>query len=217
MWSLTPLFGVLAGCVLIMSLFMGSIWAPKATKPGERYTCPLVVGFRGILFAALAYYGLLFWDAVIKVGFLGILGYGNFSYQLAPLILMAILGSFFLVGSAFTAPTRASLVAFGAIVIYSMYYLQVEALTFMGEDDSKPIFYLPVLIDIVIVFIVEGVALLYRAIRKKRPIIEAKRLWDISTQFKRIASRRMYILLWVLFSVEFILEFEGLSLLYWLF
>ncbi len=198
-------------------LLMGSIWAPKATKPGERYTCPLVVGLRAILFPVLAYYGLLFWDTVVKVGFLGILGYGNLSYQLAPIILMAILGSFLLVGSAFVAPTRASLVAFCAIVIYTMYYLQVEALTFIGEDDSKPAFYLPAVVSIGIVLVVEGLALLYRAIRKRRPLLVAKCLWDNSAQFKRVASRRTYIILWILFMIEFILEFEGLSLLYWLF
>ncbi len=217
MWSLTPLFGVLTGEVLMLFLLVGTIWWPKSTKPGERYTCPLVVGLRAILFVALVYYGLLFWDTVVKVGFFGILGYGNFSYQLAPLILLAILGTFMILGGVFVAPTRASLVAFGAIVIYSMYYLEVKAMTFIGEDGSKTIFYMPVFVGIGIVVVVEGLTLIYRAIRKRRPLLETKVLWDISAQFKRVASRRTYIILWILFSVEFILEFEGLSMLYWLF
>ncbi len=217
MWSLTPLFGLWAGTIMMLFLLMGTIWWSKSTKPGERYTCPLVVSLRAILFVVLVYYGLLFWDAVVKVGFLGILGYGNFSYQLAPLILMAILGTFMIIGGAIVAPTRASLVSFAALVAYSMYYLQVETLSFIGGDESKPIFYIPVIVGIGIVVVVEGLALLYRAIRKRRPLLEAKRLWDISASFKRVASRRTYIILWILFSVEWILEFEGLSLLCWLF
>ncbi len=216
MWSLTPLFGALAGELLMTFLLMGSIWAPKATKPGERYTCPLVVVLRGLLFAILPYFGLLFWDTVIKVGFLGILGYGNLSYQLAPLILIAILGSFLLVAAAFVAPTRASLIAFGAIIASTLYYLEAYVLT-LPPDEGEQVFYMPAIINIGIVFVVEGLALLYRAIRKRRPLLEGKRLWDISAPFKMLASRRTYIILWILFSVEFILEFEGLSLLYWLF
>ncbi len=202
--------------ILMLFLLMGTIWWSKTTKPGERYTCPLVIGLRAILFVVLVYYGLLLWDAVVKVGFLGILGYGNFSYQLTPLILMALLGSFMIIGGAFVAPTRASLVTFGAMVVYTMYHLQVTTLTFT-EGESKEIFYMPVLMNLAILFVVEGLALLYRAIRKRRPVLEARRLWDISASFKRIASRRTYIILWILFSVEWILEFEGLSLLCWLF
>ncbi len=201
----------------MLFLLMGTIWWPKSITPGERYTCPLVVVLRAILFVILVYFGLLFWDTVVKVGFLGILGYGNFSYQLAPLILIAVLGSFMIIGGALVAPTRASLVAFAAVVIYSLYYLEVESLSFVGEDGSKPAFYIPVAVGISIVFAVEGLALLYRAIRKRRPFLEAKRLWDISTTFKRVASRRTYIILWIIFSIEWILEFEGFSLLCWLF
>lgn len=214
MYSLAPVMTTILCFVSWMIVVGGLIWTDKIAKPGQKYTCPLVVLFRGGIFTMLAYYGLLFWDIVIRVLFLGVIGYANIHYFIVPLVLAAVSGTIFIMAAAFTAPTIRSLLFFGLLAGLSIY-----AFWFSNDLD---VLYEPFLYVWAVELVVSIAWVLVRRLLKKRPFDEPV-LWDWSARFKRFLNPHVIIGFWVISFLELLFFLEGYSLLagylepnYWL-
>ncbi|MHA1819669.1 MAG: hypothetical protein ACTSU2_04330 [Promethearchaeota archaeon] len=215
MLFMTPLYGVFLGFFITMFLMVGLIWFEKIKKPREKYNCPLILGLRGLLFSAFTYWGILMWDSVIKIAFFGGLSHGNLNFYLASLILMAVLGSLLIIGSVFTAPTLKTLIVFTFALIISIYQLDINPEIIFNQQE-RAILFSPIITIIEFQIIVEVLFdLLYYLLMKKNPL-KIKPLWDMSDKFKKFMSWKIYLLLYILFSLEAILKMEGFSLLFWL-
>lgn len=212
MLSLTPIFGVFLGTIMISLTLAFKIWVHnmrKLPKPLEI----IYSGLRGGLFTAGAYASLLMWDSIIKIGFLGILSYGNIVYHITALILMGILSSLVLIAVVFVAPTLKTIINFSFVIGISIYFFWVNPEALL--PDYERIFYEPVLYCLVSVILVEVVFLLTRLIQKK-PIFQEKQLWNHSEPFKKKVNKTVLVLLWFCFFVELVLNMEGLSILFWI-
>lgn len=212
MLALTPLFGIFLGTIMISLILTFKIWVHnmrKLPKPLE----VIYTGLRGGLFTAGAYASLLMWDSIIKVGFLGILSYGNIVYQITALLLMAILSVLVLLVVIFVAPTLKTFINFSLVVGISIYYFWVNPEALL--PDYERIFYEPVIYCLISVILVEIVFLIIRLVQKK-PIFEEKQLWNHSEQFKKKVNGTVLMVIWFCFFVELILNMEGLSILYWI-
>jgi hypothetical protein len=213
--TITPFFGIIIGFISSVLLVIGSVWFSRANKPDERFNCPLAAGIRALIFSVLTYYALLMFDVIIKVGFLGLVGYGNIQYHIAGLILFGILGTVILIGTVFTAPTVKTIITFildMGIYIYYLWFNFAE-----GFSDSEYAFiWVPIPYFLAVPFIIEILWILIRTITKKRPVFEEKLLWDNTQKFKKRINIRFYIIILALFYAEFILNFEGISMLFWI-
>nr|MDO8109222.1 hypothetical protein [Candidatus Sigynarchaeota archaeon] len=196
---MTTILGFVAWTIVVGGLF----WTDKLAKADQKYTCPLMVLLRGGVFTLLAYMGLLFWDIVIRVFVFNVIGYGNIHYFIAPLLLAAISGTIFIVGGAFTAPSKRTLVFFGLLVGISIY-----AFWFTSSMD---VLYEPVLYTWGVEFVVTIVWILIRKLVKKPPFEEPV-LWDWSAKFKRIFNPKVILGLWVVSFLELLFFLEGYSL-----
>ncbi|MBN2154655.1 MAG: hypothetical protein JW776_01245 [Candidatus Lokiarchaeota archaeon] len=91
---------------------------------------------RAVLFSIFAYYALLMLDTIVKILGLGILGYGNIWFQSAGLILMFVLGIFFLFVAVFNLPTYQTLFSFLCILVFCIYFFEFHLSTFfIGERE----------------------------------------------------------------------------------
>ena len=236
MYSLTILFGTILGMILLILIMAATVWFPKIGKPDERYTCPFWTMLRGGFFAGFTYYAILILDSAFKTIFIGFFGYGNFSYFLAGIIMITILGIIILVGTVFVAPTWETLLTFIGIFGYTMYFLQFYLPSPEVFTEDEVLFDpLPVVIGMQF-----GIVLLGRLVRiirnqpvkvdqiatsesngnripKKKHRLHAEPIWDISVKFKKIINVKVYLILWALFCTEVIFQFEGYGLLSWLF
>ncbi|HMF33294.1 MAG TPA: hypothetical protein VKK79_17850 [Candidatus Lokiarchaeia archaeon] len=222
-WAYSDLYSVFVAWFVCTTVLIGAIWFPKASKPGEKYQCFIVRGGITIIFTTFAYFGVLFLDTVIKEA-AGIITPNNLNYHLGPMILLAIVAILILFASVFNAPTVRTLVSFGAVLgVYVYFFWFSDALL---DNEMKPI-YIPPLYILAAVAALEVAVLVVRAIRKPHVTTKPWRecwqemlftdepLWDLSARFKRWISVKVWVVLWVLFSAEFILDFNGYSLLSW--
>jgi hypothetical protein len=203
MQSLAPVMVTILTFLAWTIIVGGLIWTDKLAKADQKYTCPLVVLLRGGIFTMLAYFGLLFWDVLIRVLFLGAIGYGNIQYFIAPLLLGAVTGTIFIVGGAFTAPTKRSLIFFGLLAGLSIY-----SFWFSNELD---VLYEPFLYVWAIEFVMTIVWILIRMLVKKPPFEEPV-LWDWSVKFKRVFRPKVILGFWVISFLELLFFLEGYSL-----
>jgi hypothetical protein len=210
MWSVTTVFGNLIAMFVCIFTIMGYIWFDKPRKQGEDYDCPIIKFFKGGFFAAYSYFGILFLDIALKY-MMGVYGYGNINYHIASIIMLMVFGIYVLFGTVFKAPTWKTLVVFTAILIYSIYYLYSDVELHKGEED--PI-YVPVMIGIGISIgvLVLG-AILDQFVGEK--FKSTKELWNFSDKAKKLYNIKIYIGFWIFFCLEAILQFEGLSILFW--
>jgi hypothetical protein len=112
-------------------------------------------------------------------------------------------GTVFIVGGAFTAPTKRSLIFFGLLVGLSIY-----AFWFSTDLD---VLYEPFLYVWGIEFVVSIAWILIRKLVKKPPFDEPV-LWDWSAKFKRIFRPKVILGFWVVSFLELLFFLEGYSL-----
>ena len=211
MWALTPLFMVIIMLIMTGLLLFGVIWIEKFPLKEDLVKHPLYKMIRALVFTVYTYWSVLLLDSFVKITFLGIIGYANFSYHLAPMLLALILGIVMILGIAFVAPTLKSIISFLGVAGYSLYYLEVIA-NQAGRGELEML-YQPIVWGISITV---GVNLLFGIIEMIRGT-KFEVLWDWSETYRKHFGAKFYIIMFLLVCAEFILKFEGLSLLYWLF
>ncbi|MHA1339129.1 MAG: hypothetical protein ACTSRZ_03830 [Promethearchaeota archaeon] len=210
-FTITPIFGIVFGFLMIGIAVIAMVWNYKIRVPSK--IKPLYKGIRGLLFTSGAFIGLLLLDIVIKIGFLGVLSIGNINYHLGALILMTILGISFLLMCVFAAPTLKTIIIFAGVVAVYIYLYWINP-SFATYEYEKA-FYYPLYYIIPWALFVEIIFILFNLV-KKRNILEEKRLWDISKKLKKIFNLKFAFILWLAFSVEVILKMEGLDIFFWI-
>jgi len=211
---LTPLFGIFLGTIFLTGNLIGYIWLGKIS-PKTPWMEYLIKILRGVLFSVYVYYAILFLDSVVKILGFGVLGYENIWFHAVSLILMLILAVFFLFIAVFNAPTVQTLISFICIVGFCIYYFDFYLPTiFIGEKDvliKTPFIAIGILI---------GTNLLTLPLRMlkyiKKSTLDFDTLWNISEKVKKAINIKSFLVLWIFFMVESILQLEGLSILYWI-
>ncbi|MBD3354115.1 MAG: hypothetical protein GF364_21720 [Candidatus Lokiarchaeota archaeon] len=213
MLSLNPNFALIAGIICSSCIIVGQVWFRNAKIPDNKIIQLIYKGIRALSFTVTVFFALLLWDFVVKVGFFGILSYNNISYHLAALILSAVFASLVIFGAIFTAPTIKTLISFAGMIVIFIFFYWIRIDILMLEEAGMLTIPIPYLFIPVVV--VELVSIIVKLLLKK-PIFKFKKLWDVSEKYKEKINLKIWIIFWLLFSIDAILKMEGLSLLYWL-
>jgi len=211
LFTITPIFGIVFALIVINISMVGFIWTRNMHVPPK--LIPIFQAVRGLFFICGSFAALLLLDVVIKVGFLGLLGFGNINYHIGALILMAILGIILLLVCVFSAPTIKTIIIFSGVVVIFIYFFWFNPTEF--SIDYEKAFYYPLYFIIPWACIVELSFILIKLIKKKN-ILEERNLWNISKIVKRYINGKFVFLIWILICIEFILKMEGLDLFFWL-
>ncbi|MCK5861528.1 MAG: hypothetical protein KAH38_03520 [Candidatus Hydrogenedentes bacterium] len=202
---MTPIFAVIIGILSWVVFCWVRIWLGSFQVNSNNSLCVLLSSVtRGFFLVLYTFLGIFLLDIAFRICFLDFISYGSFSYVIAPVILCTSLGILYIVKCVFVAPTWTTLLACGGTIGVYL-YLSVTA-PFQQLDSSLSVGSgLVVIATIIDVFWT-----------RKRPVIMSPPLWNVSHKFNRIITAKVYVGILVLFSVELVLLFEGLSLLYWL-
>ncbi len=222
-WIPNALIVIIAWIVQCLILG-GFLWFEKLRIPEQNYTCWLIRGMRTVLFIVFTVLSFAFIDTNIKILFMGIIGYQNLSLHIASIVLTFILGGELLISALLVNPNRKKIIIFGVMIIYFVYfwyfYLNTTDLSQFSLLDSKysaaiaSIFF-PILVGVVAASALTGAELvLKKAIPKKR--IDDKPFWNIQVKVKSFFDLRFNLILWGLISAEMILNFQGMSLSFWI-
>ncbi|HME53605.1 MAG TPA: alpha/beta fold hydrolase [Candidatus Lokiarchaeia archaeon] len=217
MFIFSQLYAEILAFIIFTGIIPGYAWAEKASKPGERYTCIIMVGFRAVLFLFLVPLGLIFWDMIVKQLFFGVFGYGNIMHWLGIAIVLGIVGTEFIMAAALVAPSRKAIATLIVMIITFVYLVEIyyPATGYFVETRTvlNVIFYTAGAGFICQAFlaIIHGIYLKARHSEKRDTP-----LWDISSGFKRVFSLKTNILLWLLVLGDFMLSYEGYGLLSYL-
>jgi hypothetical protein len=208
MFTFASVYLTILGWIIWTVILGGLIWAPKLAHADQKYTCPLVIGLRGLLFSVFTYWALISFDSLIKILFLGQIGYGNIGYYLFPVFLALISGILILIGSVFVAPTRKTILGFIFILIVFGYYIWGIGNSNLPELGSL---FIPLVSLLVFEVILTAIYLFIRLIFKNRKI-EDTPLWDISEKYKAFFRPKLILAFWIMYSIEIFLLFGGYSI-----
>lgn len=213
MISVNPNFAGIIGMLISAVCMVVMVWVDKIQIPNRNWVQYLYRGARGLGFIPLAFYGIFMIDFVVKIGFTGILSYGNISYHLGALILCGLLGVILLMGTVFSAPTFKSLISFLTVLGYYIYRYWIDYDILATSEEGY--LYEPLLVILPIIILL-NIAIDSIFLTLKKNPYKLKPLWDISAKFKEKINLKFIVILWILFSVEVILKMEGLGLLFFL-
>ena len=214
------IFAWLVQCIILM----GFVWFDKYRIPEESYDCWLVKGMRGFAFIFFTVIALMFIDTNIKL-LMGIAGYGNFSIHLASMILTFILAAHIIIGAVLVAPNRKGVITFIVvlitfIILWEFIFLDFETVSLLGVDTSgTDLFILGILFPVAVGLLVAiGLTFIEGIIKKSKSerTIADKPFWNKQIQAKRIFSFKFNLIMWIIITTEFILNMQGLSLLFWI-
>ena len=227
MWTITPTSSVLIVLLSWMLLCWIRIWIPMIVPAGS-----------GIIYSGVsllisrplrmlyAYLGIFLLDIAFRICFSGVISYGCLGYVAVPVLLCAVIGALYVFCSTFIAPSRTTLLAFGGML--SVYlYLSVA----MPLSELRISLTTGIILTLFFCFFEIFRAVMKRGVEsgeqeKDRAdghgetdlncIVFAQPLWDISSKFNYLTGTKIYIAVLILISVEFVLQIEGISLLYWI-
>lgn len=228
MWMITPTFSVVIVLLSWMLLCWIRIWSftPGPGRLGSLCSAVLrVTG--GVIRVLYAFIGMYLLDIMARICFLDLFSYGRFGYIATPVLLCLIVGTFYIICSTFVAPSWTTLLAFGGMALPYLYLT-----TRVPSPELRTALYFGISLSLFFSFVE-----LFRAGVKwgtKRTRSETREtgelheaassnnllffqpIWDLSSKFRFLKSAKVYALVLIIISIEFVLQFEGLSLLYWL-
>lgn len=214
---------VIFAFVIQIMIVTGYLWFPKYRNPEESYNCWLIRGMRAFVFLFFVTMALVFVDTNIKL-ILGIVGYRNFTLHLASIILTFLIAIQVIIGAVFVRPNRKGLICFalviGVFIYVSQFYfvgLEVDDFDFVGGDYGAFIFIIgiPILVGLIAAIILTSFELILKRV-KKDSRIEDKPFWNKQVKAKKFFSFKFNIILYGLITAEFILNLQGMSLLFWI-
>lgn len=206
------------------AILSGYIWLEKFKKSGEFYSFWLIKGLRGFVFVVFIVFALIFIDTNVKLIFFGIAGYGNFTLHLASIVLTFILTAEIISYAFLISPNLKGIIIFCLISIFFLYlfefYLNEVVLSEIAIFDLKyfAIFMeviFPILVGSIASLVLTGIEIVLKKAKPNNNLLN-KRFWNAQIKGKRIFNARFNFILWVLITVELILNLQGLSLLLWI-
>lgn len=220
MWLITPTSAVVIVFLTWVLLCWIRIWS--FTPGSGRFGIVCAAGHhvvRGMIRVTFAFFGLYLLDIVVRICFLDMFDYGRLGYVLAPILLCAGLGIAYIFCSTFITPSWATLLAFG---IMACIYLYLTIKTPSAELRTA------LYISMIPALLFSSVEIFWTAIKGRALYDQAKAqtmennvtfsrpLWDLSKKFKCLAGAQLYAIMLIVITLELILQFEGMSLLFWL-
>ena len=225
---ITPTHAVVIVFLSWMLLCLIRIWS---FTPGQgRFGVLVSVVLRitgGVLRVLYGFFGLYLLDIVARICFLDMFSYGRFGYIATPILLCLVVGTLYIVSSTFVAPSWATLLAFGGMATTYLYMT-----TMIASPELRISLYVGISLSLFFSFIeLFRAAMKWGATHRRSETREAgslheeassngliffRPIWDLSCQFRFLESAKGYALVFIVISIEFVLQFEGMSLLYWL-
>ncbi len=227
MWLITPTHAVVIVFLTWVLLCWIRIWS---FTPGQgRFGIVCAAGhhiIRGAIRVLYAFFGMYLLDIVIRICFLDMFSYGRLGYVLVPILLCAGMGIAYIFCSTFIAPSWITLLVFGVVTsIYLYMTIKMPAAELRIALYTGVALVLPLTCVEIVWAIFKGNAANKKSNeqntdnRKQAPErhdIFARFLWDISPKFTFLKGARIYVIMLIVITVELILQFEGMSLLFWL-
>ncbi len=218
--ALTVIIAWIVQCIILG----GFLWFEKLRKPDQNYTCWLIRGIRSIFFIVFTVLSFVFIDTNLKIIILCIMGYQNLSLHLASIILTFILAAELLISALIVNPNRKKIIIFAVMIVYFVYlwefYLSTTDLNQFTFFDSKysaaiaSIFF-PILVGVIAASFLTGAEFVLYKVQSKKRIVD-KPFWNIQIKIKSFFDLRFNLILWGLLSAEMILNFQGMSLSFWI-
>ncbi len=216
MWLITPTSAVVVVFLTWVLLCWIRIWS--FTPGSGRFGIVCAAGLhviRGMIRVVFAFFGLYLLDIVVRICFLDMFSYGRLGYVFVPILLCAGLGIAYIFCSTFIAPSWATLLAFG---IMACIYLYLTIKTPSAELRTA------LYIGMIPALLFSSVEILWTAMKGRalydqtteKSVTFSRPLWDLSRKFKYLAGAQIYAIMLIVITLELILQFEGMSLLFWL-
>ncbi len=209
--------------VIQSMILAGFAWFKKFKSPEDSYNCWLIRGARGVIFIVFTGFSLVFLDTNMKF-FLGVIGYGNIALHIASIILLTILSTEIIFGAVFVASNRKGVITFMTVlisfIIFWYFYLNDANLNDLKFVDSKYSVTIvaiaaPIFVGIVAASMLTVTELIMKKVKKHEGIID-KPFWNIQKKAKSFFNLKFNFILWLLITIELLLNLQGLSLLLWL-
>lgn len=216
MFFISPLFATILAFLTQTGVLIGYAWFDKFRTTDDPYDCWMLHGARSLAFSVWSGFGLIFVHTFVQVVLLGAYGYAALLPVVAGSVLVAVAGITYIVGAVLVAPSWKGLVAFGAMVLTFVYAYYIRL------PNATDIDYVWMLAHVIVGF---GTLLvlwvLERVVRHLRASEEPYArfqglLWEKRAVFRRVVNLKTNLVLWVLLTVEVLLNQSGYSLLVWI-
>jgi hypothetical protein len=226
MWTHTPTYAVVMLFLTWMFLCLVRIWSlPFRPTAGTTYAALYLLLTR-CFHLFFAFMGLYLIDLACRICFLGLFDYGRVGYIAAPVLLCAAVGAAYILCGMLAAPTRGMLLVFG---VMAAAYLSITLL--MPSPPLRLALYaggaLAFPITLIELFLMwrngrssrdrnQETVQAEAAMRSsgKKPFLAP--VWDLSRTRLCAAGWKTHAAMLILIGVEFVLHFEGMTLLLWL-
>ncbi|MHA1148871.1 MAG: hypothetical protein ACTSR8_11595 [Promethearchaeota archaeon] len=214
---------ILVAWIVQSIILFGYIWFEKLRKPEESYDCWLILGLRGFIFIVFFVLALMFIDSNVKV-FLGVIGYSNIFLHLSSIILTFILSAEIIIGVILVAPNRKGVITFGTVlgsfIYYWQFYLNQVDLNEIDVFGSKYSalgvgLLLPITVGFITVIILVVIELIYNKFKPDNRYTDEP-FWNIQIKVKSFIDFKFNLILYLLITVELILNLQGMSLTFWI-
>lgn len=220
MWLITPTHAVVIVFLTWVLLCWVRIWSftPGQGRLGTLLSAVLTP-VRGVVRVLFAFFGMYLLDIVIRICFLGMFSYGRLGYIIVPILLCIVLGASYIFCSTFLKPSWATLLAFGGMAPVYLYMTIM-----LPTPELRISLYVGVVLALVFSVIeIVWVGITWGTTHKQdstnnlsNAVVFSRPIWDLSRKFTFLAGAKVYVYGLILITAELVLQFEGMSLLYWL-
>jgi hypothetical protein len=206
-FSFAPYLIPIIGAVLHALIIVSYVWFSEEYTPDNRKKEILFSGFRFVFYSIYLFIGII----LLHTSIMYISGqwiYADYAYQLPSVILGIIIGIEYVIGTLFLKPKKKTLIL--GIVSILTFIIMIHGY-FAYTPRLKASFgdLIWVWVGCVVIGILGGIKN-YKSDKEVQ-----KPLWDITPSFKKIYSRKINCIIWVIAVIETVLKFFGSSLFIW--
>ena len=233
MWTFTPTFAITIAFLSWVVFCWLRIWfyTPQWTRRSFIASACVLVAHR-IFFTCYAFAGLFLLDIVARLCFSNLVSYGSLSYLAAPALLCALPGALYLFRTTLLAPTPKELLGFAGMFVTYLYVSMAAPI-----PDLRAALFTG--LSLMLLFTAADIGKGALQWKRKGADEKAKEaedaadngmpdlktessrvlvspIWDLSHKFRAFSGAKLYFVVLLLLSAEFLLQLEGRSLLCWL-
>lgn len=226
MWTHTPTYAVVMLFLTWMLLCLVRIWSLPFRPTAGRTYASLYLLLTRCFHLFFAFMGLYLLDLACRICFLGLFDYGRIGYIAAPVLLCLAAGAAYILCGMLAAPTRGMLLVFGVMaaaylcITVILPSLPLRLALYAGGALAAPI----TVFELFLMWRHERLfpgrnpetARTDAAMRFTSETLFLTPVWDLSRTRLCAAGWKTHAAMLMLIGVEFVLHFEGMTLLLWL-
>ena len=210
---ISPYVTAYSGAICYTFMMLSYVWWSGGYSPNYSAIGYVEQGTRTVLRVLYGFVGLLCLDASILWLF-GSWGYADWRFQLPSVIIGLIIGVEYLGDTLFVKPNRVPVLFLGILAgVAELYVIHVYIPSLTNIYWGLTVIFIVPVITAVIFLVGGALVSIYR--RKHESIGDRPPLWDFSTKYDKIFTKRVDILLWIICMLEAMLKFGGTSLFIW--